>query len=233
MAHFEDRANDRVPLRYRRTLEHPDGRGEQINEEQDSMSTTNERQVPSPRKLAHAVFRTRDNYQAMIDWYCTVLGAEQVFSSPMLTFLSYDDEHHRIAIAHMPDLKNRDVRSIGMDHLAFTYGSLDDLLTTFERLKAVGIEPFCPVNHGPTTSLYYHDPDGNRIELQVDNFEDMHEATEHMNEAFEVNPVGVLFEPDALVRRRAEGAGVEELTRIPVADLEPPEPALFGKLMAD
>lgn len=197
------------------------------------MTNNHDQSVPSPRKLAHAVFRTRDNYQAMIDWYCTVLGAKPVFESPMLTFLSYDEEHHRIAIANMPDLKEREPRSVGMDHLAFTYASLDDLLATFERLKTVGIEPFCPVNHGPTTSLYYHDPDGNRIELQVDNFEDMHEATAHMNEAFGVNPVGVLFEPDALVRRRAEGAGVDELTRIPVADLEPPRPELFGKLMAD
>lgn len=197
------------------------------------MHSNDDRPFPSPRKLAHAVFRTRDNYQAMIDWYCTVLGARPVFSSPMLTFLSYDEEHHRIAIAHMPDLNDRSSRSIGMDHLAFTYQSLDDLLSTFERLKLAGIEPFCPVNHGPTTSLYYHDPDGNRIELQVDNFEDMDEATRHMDEAFSVNPVGVLFEPDALVRRRASGAGVEELTRIPVADLEPPAPALFGKLLAD
>lgn len=197
------------------------------------MTSNQDQDVRSPRKLAHAVFRTRDNYQAMIDWYCTVLGAEPVFASPMLTFLSYDEEHHRIAIANMPDLKEREARSVGMDHLAFTYDSLDDLLATYERLRAVGIEPFCPVNHGPTTSLYYHDPDGNRIELQVDNFEDMHAATEHMNAAFDVNPVGVLFEPAALVRRRAQGARVEELTRVPVSDLQPAEPALFGKLMSD
>lgn len=192
-----------------------------------------EKRSPSPRKLAHAVFRTRDNYQAMIDWYCTVLNATPVFESPMLTFLSYDEEHHRIAIANMPDLSDKSVRSVGMDHLAFTYDSLDDLLVTFERLKAQGIEPFCPVNHGPTTSLYYHDPDGNRIELQVDNFEDMHEATEHMNLAFNINPVGTLFEPEALAERRARGASAIELLRTKIEDLSPPEPALFGKLMAD
>lgn len=189
--------------------------------------------APSPRKLAHAVFRTRDNYQAMIDWYCTVLNAEPVFASPMLTFLTYDDEHHRIAIAHMPDLQDRAGRAIGMDHLAFTYGSLDDLLATYERLKSLGIEPFCPVNHGPTTSLYYHDPDGNRIELQVDNFEDMTEATDHMKAAFGINPVGVLFAPDEMAKRRTDGAPATDLIRIPVAELSPPEPELIGKLMAD
>jgi hypothetical protein len=32
------------------------------------------------------------------------------------------------------------------------------------------IRPFYSINHGPTTSLYYTDPDGNRVELLVDNF---------------------------------------------------------------
>lgn len=36
-------------------------------------------------------------------------------------------------------------------------------------------------NHGPTTSLYYRDPDGNQIETQVDNFETAEEATAFMN----------------------------------------------------
>ena len=43
-------------------------------------------------------------------------------------------------------------------------------LYTYARLKGDGIEPYWCINHGPTTSLYYKDPDGNQIELQVDNF---------------------------------------------------------------
>lgn len=189
--------------------------------------------VPSPRKLAHAVLRTRDNYRAMIDWYCRVLNARTVYASDFLTFLTYDDEHHRIAIAHMPDLQPRDGRRIGLDHLAFTYDSVDDLLATYRRLKDEGIEPFCPVNHGPTTSLYYQDPDGNRIELQVDNFEHMDDATQFMAEAFDANPVGILFEPDTMLAERNAGASAEELTRLDIATLSPPEPELMRKLLSN
>jgi catechol-2,3-dioxygenase len=185
--------------------------------------------VPAPRKLAHAVFRTRDNYEAMIEWYCTVLSARVVFRSEQLTFLTYDDEHHRIAIAKMPDLKKRDGRYVGLDHLAFTFQSLDDLLLTYGRLKAAGIEPFCPVNHGPTTSLYYHDPDENRIELQVDNYDDMGEATELMRIAFVTNPIGTLFNPDELAERRSGGISAARLAA-PPTDYAPPEPELIRKL---
>jgi len=59
--------------------------------------------------------------------------------------------------------------SAGHDHLAFTYGSLGDLVATYERLKAAGITPSVPVAHGLTTSLYYRDPDGGGVELTIDN----------------------------------------------------------------
>ena len=53
----------------------------------------------------------------------------------------------------------------GVDHVAYTYASLGDLVDTYSRLKKRGIEPYWPVRHGPTLSLYYRDPDGIRIGL--------------------------------------------------------------------
>ena len=185
----------------------------------------------SPKKFAHAVLRTRDKFSEMVDWYLNVLNAKIVYSNGMLAFLSYDDEHHRIAIAFSPGSPERPPRSVGLDHLAFTYGSLDDLLGNYERLKAIGIVPFLPVNHGPTTSLYYADPDGNRIELQVDNFEDIAEATEHMVATFDRNPIGVGFDPDDFVRRRQAGTPAADLIR-PSADVAPPEMDVIAKLIS-
>jgi catechol-2,3-dioxygenase len=105
----------------------------------------------SPSKLAHVVLRTRSNLDAMVEWYCVVLGAHIVFSAGRLVFLSYDDEHHRIAIAASEDLAERPHRASGLEHIAFTDEDIDALLTTYARLKQVGILPFCCVNHGPTT----------------------------------------------------------------------------------
>src|SRR6266404_6820920 len=167
----------------------------------------------SPKKLAHAVFRTVDHYAEMIEWYCLVLNAHKVFESDRITFLSYDEEHHRIAIARSPDLKPRENRCVGLDHLAFTYQCIGDLMGTYQRLKAAGVEPFCPVNHGPTTSLYYHDPDGNRIELQIDNFDDLDKCAELMKGLENLNPIGLLVDPDELAAQLAAGATREELVR--------------------
>jgi hypothetical protein len=68
------------------------------------------------------------------------------------------------------------------------------------------------INHGTTTSLYYTDPDGNKIELQIDNFDTVAEGTKFMeSESFAKNPIGMLFEPDELIRRRLAGETASEI----------------------
>ena len=52
--------------------------------------------MPSPRKLSHLVLQTNRRPQ-MIEWYCTVLGAQLLHQNKVIAFISYDDEHHRVA----------------------------------------------------------------------------------------------------------------------------------------
>ena len=125
-----------------------------------------------PVKFAHVVYMTR-RYEAMIAWYRDVFEAEIVNQDPALCFMTYDDEHHRFAFANLdllkPDGGGADDRGqIGVNHVAYTYANVADLLATYARLKAAGIHPYWPVHHGTTLSLYYADPDGNRMEFQVD-----------------------------------------------------------------
>jgi len=77
----------------------------------------------------------------------------------MAAFLTYDEEHHRVAILDMPHLPPQPRATPGVDHVAFTYGSLDERLGTWERLGDAGVEPVWAINHGATTSLHYRDPD--------------------------------------------------------------------------
>ena len=186
----------------------------------------------APKKFAHAVLRTRGRYREMLDWYRTVLNARVVAEAPHMAFLSYDDEHHRIAIVNTPNANPRDPNAEGLDHLSFTYDSLADLLATYARLKAAGIEPFCPVNHGPTTSLYYHDPDRNRIELQIDNFADLEEATELLKSLASFNPIGVLVDPDELAAQLAAGVTQEKLVQKTAQEIGPLDPKLVMKILA-
>jgi len=183
----------------------------------------------SPMKLAHVVLRTRSNLKAMRDWYALVLNGRTVGAGgDRVVAFTYDDEHHRVAIVQDPSLAERPSRSVGLDHVAFTYASLDDLLATYERLKQAGVTPFCPVRHNVTTSLYYLDPDNNRVELQVDNFTDMDAANEEVIKVSGINPVGVEFDPDDYLARRRAGESMESLLRR-TWDPEPPKKDLLAK----
>lgn len=169
----------------------------------------------SPARLAHVVLRTTQ-YETMLDWYKTVLCAWTTFEAPgALCFLTYDDEHHRIAIGNVPTLAERPAMAVGLEHIAFTYATLAHLVATYERLKALGIEPYWTINHGPTISFYYRDPDNNQIELQVDNFATIEETNAFLAAEFPKNPIGVNIDPDDFVRRFHEGVSEPELRTRP------------------
>jgi catechol-2,3-dioxygenase len=168
-----------------------------------------------PTKLAHFVRRT-SRFEELVAWYRTVLAAEIVHANDMLAFLTYDDEHHRVAIVRMPGLAELQPLTAGTDHIAFNHADLGDLLNTYARLKAEGIEPFWCINHGLTTSMYYKDPDGNRIEFQVDNFASVEEGSRWMRtDAFAANPIGVVFDPDELLARYRAGEPLAALVKQP------------------
>jgi catechol 2,3-dioxygenase-like lactoylglutathione lyase family enzyme len=169
----------------------------------------------SPAKFAHFVLRT-GQIDRMAEWYQTVLGARLVFRDEHLCFLSYDDEHHRLALIQIPGLAPRDPEAAGTDHVAYSYRDLGELLATYRRLKEHGILPNWPINHGVTTSIYYRDPDNNRVELQIDNFATAAELQGYFQSpAFAANPVGVTYDPDQLCRDYEAGVPIADLLRIP------------------
>lgn len=178
-----------------------------------------------PVKFAHVVYQTR-RFQEMLAWYRNVFEADVVYENEALAFLTYDDEHHRFAFANLDLLKpggtSRDDRGeIGVNHVAYTYRTVGDLLDTYARLKKAGIEPYWPVHHGTTLSLYYADPDGNRMEFQVDCGTVREAAALMRTPAFAGNPIGVLYDHDALLDRLEAGEDEATLLAIPVG---PPSP---------
>lgn len=169
--------------------------------------------VISPSTLAHVVLRTA-NLERMVDFYTTFLGGVVVHSNDVLSFITYDEEHHRIALIGMPNTAAKVPKSCGLDHIAFTFSDLSSLLLAYRQRKACGIEPIWSVNHGPTTSIYYKDPDGNMLETQVDNFDSTEEATKFVQSAaFGENPIGTDFDPEALIERIKAGEDDVELKK--------------------
>lgn len=157
----------------------------------------------------------------MVAWYTTAVGMKLVFAGAGGAWLSNDAANHRLALVSGETLKTElsdDVdksRHAGLYHTAWEYPSLDALLATYIRLREVGIEPQRCVNHGPTTSFYYIDPDGNAVELQSDNFGDWSSSRNFMAESpeFARDPFGPYVVPDLMIADRRAGVATEVVLR--------------------
>ncbi|MER5948142.1 VOC family protein [Streptomyces sp. NPDC001904] len=164
-------------------------------------------------KFAHVVFQT-SNPTAMRDWYCAVLDGHVVFQNDSLCFITYDDEHHRVALLTPPvALERKTPTTAAVHHVAYTFDHLDDLLARYELLRDKGVTPAVCIAHGVTTSMYYRDPDGSFVEMQIDNYADPEDATGYMRGSeYSEDAVGPAFDPEALLVARRSGTAVEELT---------------------
>lgn len=168
-----------------------------------------------PHKFAHVVYRTR-RFEQMLEWYQFVFDAKVQHQNSALAFLTYDDEHHRLAFVNLavlqPDGAETEKQGlIGVDHVAYTYASLEDLLENYGQLKAKGIMPYWCVHHGITVSMYYADPDGNQMEFQVDVFDSGEKANDFVcGPIFAANPIGVEYDPDEWLARMRTGAPLSD-----------------------
>lgn len=197
---------------------------------------------PSPAAFAHVVLRTtKANFKPMVDFYLDMLQASIICEAEDFSMLRYDFEHHRIAILQMPEVTPQSASpfAAGLEHTAFTYATLTDLAKTYKALKErpQPIVPLWCVNHGMTTSMYYRDPDGNKVELQVDNFDTPEEADDFMRgPLFIQNPVGTDFDPDewsatVLSKLRpdgTEGLSAQEIRQIKIRKEIGPRPRVPG-----
>jgi catechol-2,3-dioxygenase len=163
-----------------------------------------------PSRFVHVVYRTR-RFEEMIAWYQAVFDCKVQYQTPALAFLTYDEEHHRVALLNLsvvaPDAPQSSQHSaVGVDHVAYTYDSVDDLIENYAQLKDKGILPYWCIHHGVTMSMYYADPDGNQMELQVDAFTSADEANAFMHgPGFSTNPIGVEYDPEEILAKMRSG----------------------------
>ena len=165
-------------------------------------------------KFHHVNLKTT-RLQEMIDYYRTLVGAEVIFQDQVGAWLSNDSANHRVALLAFPnfvDDAEKDTRT-GMHHSAFEYAGFDELMSTYVRLRGEGITPAICLDHGMTFSYYYADPDGNNVELQVDNFGDWAKSTEWMRTSpeFKANPIGQFLDPEQVIADHQAGISHAEI----------------------
>lgn len=167
--------------------------------------------------IVHFGFRTR-RFDEMIRWYGAVLEARVLYRNDFAAFLTFDDEHHRLAIWTDADTIEKNPNGSGVDHVCIGVAGFAELAGLYLRLQAAGILPALPVNHRFTTSLYYRDPDGNELEFSVDNLATKAAAREYLEsgrvEEILAPPFGDLFDPEELVQLVRSGAPRERLARV-------------------
>ena len=121
--------------------------------------------------LGHVVLKVTDLARSE-KFYSGILGLPVVAhfdeQGMKMTFFSLGN-HHDIALAQVSGEDSAGgEQAVGLHHVAFRIGdSIDQLVEAKNHLEAAGVKPH-PIDHEVTKSLYFHDPDGNMLELYVD-----------------------------------------------------------------
>ncbi|MGX1675560.1 VOC family protein [Streptomyces sp. NPDC055400] len=163
-----------------------------------------------PRALSHVVLNSWQP-DVLMQWYVDLLDAKVVIDSPAFKAITFDDEHHRMAFAKLPENKKMDLTRPGLMHVAFTYPGTHALLQHYEQMRDLGHEPTVATDHGVTMSLYYKDPDGGNVECFVDRYTGEDASAFMDTEPFRKNPSGMDLDCEELLARMNAGATEEEL----------------------
>ena len=105
----------------------------------------------------------------MEDFYTRVLGFAVTdrgeLGSLTIVFLSLDPrEHHQIILA----TGRRDAAFNPINQISFRLAELAGLKAMARRLQDEGAKDISPISHGNALSVYFRDPEGNRLEIFID-----------------------------------------------------------------
>lgn len=125
------------------------------------------------RKLGHVVLKVRDAGRSR-DFYTRALGLKVAHEDPEhgAVFLSLGREHHELALFQQATGQPPDASQPGLHHMAWQLGSFEELQAAHRELKAMGVPIESTIEHNVSRSVYFADPDGNRVELYCDMVED-------------------------------------------------------------
>jgi catechol 2,3-dioxygenase len=123
-------------------------------------------------ELGHVVYYVR-NLEASLGFYREVVGLRlggKIFNG-RAALLTGGRTHHELLLIEVGDAQGPLAgKRIGLHHVGWRIGeSLDDLKKARTRILQLGYTIDGQSDHTVSQSLYLRDPDGNEVELFVDN----------------------------------------------------------------
>ena len=105
-----------------------------------------------------------------------------------------------VAIFEVLGTRDSPSGDLGLHHMQLRNASLAVLRERYRRLRDLGVLPDRAMDHGPSTSLYYRDPDHNSVEIAASNFATIEEFQACLaSDAFRRNPAGKLIDAKSLL----------------------------------
>ena len=121
--------------------------------------------MPQITRLGHVGLFSND-LMKMLDFYSRVMGLTITDEDLQrgICFLSADPEaeHHELALAQAKDPSQK---THNVQQVSFKVERLDDVRAFYHRLQNEGLRIDRTVTHGIACSVYFYDPEDNRIEL--------------------------------------------------------------------
>ena len=122
---------------------------------------------PTPAHVGiyvHDVDRMVDFYTSVFRLTITDEGIGKNFGNRLVFMSATEDQHHQLVLS-----AGRPEGSVStVMQLSFLVPDLAELRANREMAAAKGATEMRPMNHGNAWSLYYFDPEGNRVEVYLD-----------------------------------------------------------------
>ena len=138
--------------------------------------------MAKPKRVGHLVLNVKD-LSASTKFYTEIMGFQISRSRETGTFLTCGKIHHDIALFQAPEGALPVTEGqLGLNHYAVQVEDMADLKQAYQEFKEKGVKLDHNTDHGMPSSIYFFDPDGNRIEYFCNNQEDSAEGLKLMGD---------------------------------------------------
>jgi catechol 2,3-dioxygenase len=162
-------------------------------------------------RLSHVGLYVTD-VPKMIDFYTSVLGfvVSDGAEDGRITFLSRNpSDHHQVVLVRG---RETELEIPMVQQVSFNVGTLASVQRAFRKISEAGCEGIRPVSHGNAWSVYFRDPEGNRLEVYTDTPWYVHQPVREVMD-FDLPEEELLRRTEAVCRTLPGFATAEEWRR--------------------